>query len=160
VTVLDNGTFDANPADGEFRLNAYQSFGGTALAGLAMGTYTIQETQAPAGYSLDPNVHTVTLTLANPSADAGTFTDVRLFRVIVYTCSENGPTIIPSTVTLTGQSPTTRDTIDGVPSNLAVKGVTMQDLCDLGTVFDQTGKANFGSLDAGTYGPSVVIPKP
>jgi uncharacterized surface anchored protein len=151
---------DDNAAPGEFRLNKYQSLGGSALGGLAMGTYTIQETQAPQGYSLDPNIHTVTLTLANPSADAGTFTDVRLFRMVVYTCSENGPTIIPSTVTLTGQSPATRDTIDGVPSNLAVKGVTMADLCDLGTVFDQTGKANFGSLDANTYGPSVVIPKP
>jgi prealbumin domain-containing protein len=70
VTVADNttaengGTYsgsDANPHLGLFELDKYQSFGGSALGGLALGTYTIQETVPPAGYSLDPFVETVTI---------------------------------------------------------------------------------------------------
>jgi Prealbumin-like fold domain len=65
VSVLDNGPYDANPADGQFTLNAYQMNGGSPLGGLALGTYTIQETQAPAGYTLDGFVETVQITQAN-----------------------------------------------------------------------------------------------
>jgi uncharacterized repeat protein (TIGR01451 family) len=69
VTVSDNGPFDADPTLGKFLLNAYQLFGGSALTGLALGTYTVQETVAPTGYTLDPNVESATLTLAAPNAD-------------------------------------------------------------------------------------------
>jgi uncharacterized repeat protein (TIGR01451 family) len=68
-TVVDNGPFDADPAGGKFLLNAYQMFGGSPLTGLALGTYTIQETVPPTGYTLDPKVLTATLTLAAPNAD-------------------------------------------------------------------------------------------
>src|SRR5262249_48767275 len=52
VSVLDNGPFDADPTPGQFLLNAFQSFGGSALTGLALGTYSVQETVAPTGYTL------------------------------------------------------------------------------------------------------------
>jgi uncharacterized repeat protein (TIGR01451 family) len=75
VTVVDNTGqpgytgFDADPRPGYFQLNAYQSYLGTALGGLAMGTYTVQETVAPAGFTLDPSVKTATLTASAPNAD-------------------------------------------------------------------------------------------
>src|SRR5262245_31410617 len=126
-----------------------------------MGTYTIQETAAPSGWALDTHTATVTLDLSNlptsANPDAGTFVDVRLFRLIVITWSENGPTIIPSTVTLSGRNPATRDTISTVPANLAVLGVTDADIGNIGA---GSGNANYGMLDAGTYNPSVLIPKP
>jgi hypothetical protein len=65
VTVLDNGPFDANPTAGLFELDKYQSFGGSALGGLALGTYTIQETIPPAGFQGDPFVDTITITQNN-----------------------------------------------------------------------------------------------
>jgi prealbumin domain-containing protein len=76
VTVLDNvGQLGYTGADsdataGQFELDKYQSFGGSALAGLALGTYTIQETVAPAGYTLDPFIETITIDQShlNPSA--------------------------------------------------------------------------------------------
>src|SRR5207249_281996 len=67
VDVVDNTGqagytgFDANPAPGLVTLNAYQSFCGSRLGGLALGTYTIQETVAPAGYTLDSHIATATL---------------------------------------------------------------------------------------------------
>jgi uncharacterized repeat protein (TIGR01451 family) len=59
VTVLDNSAPDADPDDGEF-----------LLVGLLLGTYTIEETVPPAGYSGDSFVDTVLLTLAFPDQSA------------------------------------------------------------------------------------------
>jgi uncharacterized surface anchored protein len=167
VSVVDNTGqagytgADSNPAPGEFTLNTFQSFGGSALGGLALGTYTIKETQAPAGYALDNHTATATLDLAHLQNDGTdpqfTFVDVRLFRLIVLTCSETGPSLVTSTVTLNGQNPAARDTIGTVPANLALLGVTEADLCNIGA---GSGNANYGMLDAGTYNPSVLIPKP
>jgi hypothetical protein len=77
VTVVDNttadtgGTYsgvDTDPHAGQFTLSKYQSLGSTALGGLAMGTYTIQETAAPPGFQLDPHPPVaVTLTLNSPN---------------------------------------------------------------------------------------------
>jgi hypothetical protein len=67
VTVVDNTGqagytgADSDPIAGQFELDKYQSFGGSALGGLALGTYTIQETIAPAGYTLDPFIETITI---------------------------------------------------------------------------------------------------
>jgi uncharacterized repeat protein (TIGR01451 family) len=69
VSVLDNGSFDANPANGLLELDAFQSFGGSNLTGLALGTYTVQEITPPAGYTLDPRVLTVTLTQSSLTGD-------------------------------------------------------------------------------------------
>jgi len=156
VTVPDDtdgttaaGDVDRNAAPGEFR-----------LTDLILGMYTIEETQAPAGYAKYNTIGHATLDLSNltasASGDGGTFVNVRLFRMIVITCSETGPALVTSTVTLTGQLPAARDTISSVPLNLAAHGVTEAELCDLGA----GGNANYGMLDAGTYNPSVLIPKP
>jgi uncharacterized surface anchored protein len=59
VTVLDNTAPDADSAAGQF-----------LLQGLKLGTYTIQETVAPVGYTLDPFIDQVILTLANPDGSA------------------------------------------------------------------------------------------
>jgi hypothetical protein len=56
VTVLDNSIPDANSSPGEF-----------LLTGLILGRYTITESIAPPGYSLDSHVETVELTLAIPT---------------------------------------------------------------------------------------------
>jgi uncharacterized repeat protein (TIGR01451 family) len=69
VQVLDNGPFDANSAAGLFELDAYQIFGGSALTGLALGTYTVQEITPPTGYTLDPKVLSTTLTQSHLVGD-------------------------------------------------------------------------------------------
>ena len=50
ITVVDNGANDANPAEGVLE-----------VVGVAFGTYTLVETQAPAGYVADPTPRTVTI---------------------------------------------------------------------------------------------------
>jgi hypothetical protein len=56
IEVLDNDALDEDPDDGEF-----------LLTGLAFGTYTIEEIQAPEDYTIDWNVETVYVTdLDNP----------------------------------------------------------------------------------------------
>src|SRR5262249_45014299 len=69
LRILANSALDADKTDGNFLLNAYQSFGGAALGGLALGTYTVQETVAPSGYNLDPMVLTAKITLGALNAD-------------------------------------------------------------------------------------------
>jgi uncharacterized repeat protein (TIGR01451 family) len=97
VTVLDNGPFDANPANGLFELDAFQSFGGSNLTGLALGTYTIQEITPPSGYTLDPRVLTVTLTQSVVTGDVtGTpFVDTLPNLSIVKTVTANHTVIHP-----------------------------------------------------------------
>jgi hypothetical protein len=71
VTVVDNGPFDADPVLGQFTLKPYQSLNGTLLGGLALGTYTIQETVAPAGFTLDPYIATVVIDQSHLNPPAG-----------------------------------------------------------------------------------------
>jgi hypothetical protein len=52
---------DSDPIAGQFELGKYQSFGGTALGGLALGRYTITETVPFEGFQLDPFVETITI---------------------------------------------------------------------------------------------------
>jgi hypothetical protein len=59
VTVLDNNSPDADPASGQF-----------LLTNLLLGTYTIQETVPPSGFSGDLFVETLVLTLAAPDQSA------------------------------------------------------------------------------------------
>jgi uncharacterized repeat protein (TIGR01451 family) len=96
VSVLDNGPLDADPTPGLFLLNAYQNFGGSALAGLALGTYAVQESVAPAGYTLDPNPQTATLTLAAPNADLSStpFVDTLPHLAITKAVTPGFPTVI------------------------------------------------------------------
>jgi uncharacterized repeat protein (TIGR01451 family) len=88
---------DADPRPGYFQLNAFQNFDGTttALTGLAMGTYTVQEITPPTGYTLDPKVLTATLTLAAPNADltGSAFVDTR--PVLTITKAASSATFVP-----------------------------------------------------------------
>ncbi len=61
LTVVDNGANDADPTAGEIK-----------VINLALGSYTITETVAPAGYSLDPAPRSVTISNANLNATLGT----------------------------------------------------------------------------------------
>src|SRR5262249_41792676 len=96
VSVLDNGPLDADPTPGNILLNAYQVFAGSPLTGLALGSYTVQETVPPTGYTLDPKVLTATLTLASPNADlSGTpFVDTLPTLTITKAVSVGSPTVI------------------------------------------------------------------
>jgi hypothetical protein len=153
VSVLDNAGTDANPADGEF-----------LIEDLVLGTYTVRETAAPAGYHIDnPNAvaagsHTLLdteLEIVEP------FVNSRAFRLIVLTCDDVTEELVVSVVTLDpdgagGAAPIVLDTIDA------------DDLAAFNLLFDQDltegqacnlGGAQFEDLDEGTYVPSVVIPK-
>jgi hypothetical protein len=113
VTVVDNGSFDVNKTNGLFELDAFQSFGGSNLTGLALGTYTIQEITAPPGYTLDPRVLTVTLTQSSLTGDvtATPFVDTLPNLNIVKTVTANQTVIHPGgtasyTITVSNPNPT------------------------------------------------------
>src|SRR5262249_38808951 len=59
VDNVDDTTGDWDGTPGEFKLGA-----------LPLGRYTIQETVAPTGFTLDPFIETIELTLANPDKAA------------------------------------------------------------------------------------------
>src|SRR5262249_37148282 len=92
----DNGPFDADPTPGLFLLRSFQSFAGSPLTGLAMGSYTVKETVPPQGYTLDPKVLSATLTLAAPNADlSGTpFVDTLPHLTITKTVTGGGTTAV------------------------------------------------------------------
>ncbi|HET9564071.1 MAG TPA: SpaA isopeptide-forming pilin-related protein [Mycobacterium sp.] len=141
--VIDNGPFDADPDAGQLQIN-----------NLILGRYTIVETIPPAGYTPDPDTETVELTVANPS-NAGNppvFVNVRLFKLIVITCNQSTNQLVVSVVTLNS---VTKDTIGVVPASLSgtTPAITQANICDI-------GGASYDNLSAGTYVPSVVIPKP
>ncbi len=58
VTVVDNGAGDSDPDAGQLRLNA-----------LFLGSYTVTETVAPAGYVMDTTPRNATLTQGQPNAE-------------------------------------------------------------------------------------------
>ena len=141
--VIDNGPFDADPDAGQLQIN-----------NLILGRYTIVETIPPAGYTPDPDTETVELTVANPSnaANPPVFVNVRLFKLIVITCNQSTNQLVVSVVTLNS---VTKDTIGVVPASLSgtTPAITQANICDI-------GGASYDNLSAGTYVPSVVIPKP
>src|SRR5262249_52265561 len=103
ASVVDNtgqagySGLDVDPRPGYFELDAFQNFDGstTPLTGLAMGTYTVQETTPPTGYTLDPKVLTATLTLASPNADltGSPFVDTR--PTLTITKAASSATVMP-----------------------------------------------------------------
>lgn len=149
VSVIDDdgsdpayAGLDEDPDGGEF-----------LLTGLELGTWTIRETAAPEGYAFDDTViQTVEITLADRTGTAATaFVNERLYKLIVITCNESTNQLVISEVDLAGN---VKDTFGGVPSSWG--DVTEADICGLG---DDAG-AVYGGLDAGTFDPSVTIPKP
>jgi hypothetical protein len=67
VSVTDNDASDTDKSNGHF-----------TVIGLPLGTYTVHETQAPAGYELDPSTKEINVSPANPQAVIGqAFVDSR-----------------------------------------------------------------------------------
>ena len=60
-TVVDNGANDADPVAGQIK-----------VVNLPIGTYSVTETAAPAGYVLDPSAKTFAVTQAAPNATIST----------------------------------------------------------------------------------------
>src|SRR5262249_12876092 len=94
VTVADNGPFDANPADGQFLLKPFQSFLGSALTGLALGTYTVQETVAPAGYNLSNVIQTAVIDQDHLSVVLVPFVDTRPHLTITKNVTGDGTSAV------------------------------------------------------------------
>lgn len=140
LSVTDNDARDVDTVAGQLELE-----------GLVMGTYTVKETAAPAGYSFDPtDVKTALVETLPTDGVPGSgpnqsitvaFVNTQLYKMIVLTCNQVTNELVVSTVTVNGAS---KDTL-GTPPGAS-------DLCSL-------GGASFGDLRAGTYAPSVVIPK-
>jgi hypothetical protein len=73
------------------------------FANLAAGTYTIDETFTPAGYSKDPDLPE-TFTVARGETKNLAYTNPRTFKVIVLVCREADGKLYPSPVTIDGQA--------------------------------------------------------
>lgn len=71
-TVTDNGPLDADPADGALR-----------VTGLQLGDYTLTETRAPEGYTLDPTAHPFTVTTEHTTIDLGPITNTKDSTTVV-----------------------------------------------------------------------------
>ena len=134
LSVTDNASPDVDSDAGELKLDE-----------LVMGTYTVKETAAPAGYSFDPDdVKTAKVETLAPDASIGiAFVNTQLYKMIVLTCNQVTNELVVSTVTLDG---TARDTL-GASTDPAA-----QTLCNL-------EGAKFEDLRKGTHAPSVVVPK-
>src|SRR5439155_17448506 len=94
VGVADNGPFDADPAAGQFLLKPFQSFGGSPLGGLALGSYTVQETVAPPGYNLNPTVQTAVIDQQHLSVVLVPFVDTRPHLTITKTVTGDGTSAV------------------------------------------------------------------
>nr|WP_250649231.1 MULTISPECIES: SpaA isopeptide-forming pilin-related protein [unclassified Actinomyces] len=111
VTVVDNGTGDQDPADGAL-----------SVTGLPWGTYTLEETRAPAGYQRLTSSTTVTVTGASTdlTASAGQ--------------QENRP--VP--VSLSWRKTDGTAALSGSEWSLTGTGIDASAI-DLGTITDCTG---------------------
>lgn len=139
----DYAGLDADPVGGQF-----------LLEGLSLGTWTIRETAAPEGYAFDDEfTQTVELTLENPDGSAeDAFLNERLLKLVIFTCNESTGELVISQVSLElDGTPVVKDTFGAVPAGWTVSEA---DLCAV------TDGAVYGGLDAGTYVPSVLLPKP
>jgi nitrate reductase NapAB chaperone NapD len=173
VSVLDNDTTpgvgeaaDEDPADGEF-----------LMTGLILGTYTVRETAAPAGYhignpdavsagshSLDADPDVLDLEIEDP------FVNLRAFRLIVIGCDDITDLLEETEVWIDLNDDDIVDpgevlnTITVVPPHLDDLGVTEADIC--GTEDDDVdsfpddgiGGASFGGLAPRLYHATMQIP--
>jgi len=149
VSVVDDDGSDPDYAG----LDEDADGGEFLMTGLSLGTWTIRETAAPEGYAFDDELtQTVELTLEDPDGNAETaFVNTRLFKLIVITCNESTNELVISLVDLNGEE---LDTFGTVPASWG--DVSEADICGL----TSADGAVYGGLDAGTYAPTVTIPKP
>jgi hypothetical protein len=136
VTVVDNSAPDVDSTDGEFE-----------MVDLVLGRYTVDETAAPNGYQIDPDVESVDLSIANPNGTAATFVNPALFKVIVLTCNTTTEELVDSTVDLDpGTAGGQKETLTSPPA-----GLTDAQLCAL-------GGASYDELTRGNYDLQVELP--
>ena len=74
IVVVDNGTNDADPADGDF-----------LVEGLAWGDYVLTETKAPTGYDLSTATHDVTINATDLEINLGEIENAPTAGSIVWT---------------------------------------------------------------------------
>ena len=150
VTVLDDSAPDVDSADGDFM-----------LVGLVLGTYTVRETIAPAGYHIDnPNaVNAGSMTTSSPNLEITTpFVNSKAFRLIAFTCDDITHTLVVSTITQNTGGPVVKSTISSAAfAALGWKdanGVPLTEAALCGFP-----GANFGPLNDGTYNVDAKIPE-
>ncbi|MGH3360881.1 MAG: prealbumin-like fold domain-containing protein [Nocardioides sp.] len=138
------------------------------LDGLVLGTYTIKETVAPAGYVIDPDTETVELTLTDP--DGGTtdtdpntlegppiFVNESLYKLLVITCNTADETLVDSTVTLVDGDPSTPNTRETLKANQLPAMGTLTDAQRQALICGLAG-ANYDNLEEDDYQPDVELP--
>jgi len=136
VSVVDNAAPDVDPTDGEFE-----------MVDLVLGRYTVQETDAPDGYQIDPDTETVDITIDNPAGTVGPFVNPALFNIIVLTCNTTTEELVDSTVDLDpGTAGGQKETLTTPPA-----GITEAQLCAL-------GGANYDELTRNNYDLEVELP--
>lgn len=150
TTGADNTTSPLTPG------TASQTF-----INLLPGAYTVTETgttgwdptsatcSASGGASCSTSGNTSgSATLVAGGTVTITFEDTKLFKLIIFTCDTVTETPVVSSVSLAGVA---TSSVSTVPTALANKGVTAQELCGL-------GGSSYDNLPSGSYGPSVTIP--
>ena len=84
--ALAGATFSVSDANGQqIGTITTDSQGYGSMDGLAPGTYYVQEISAPNGYSLDPTIHTVNVSLANTATLSLTNSSVKGYITIIKT---------------------------------------------------------------------------
>ncbi len=102
VAVTDNGTNDADPAEGQL-----------LATGLAWGTYTLRETQAPLGYVLNPTAREVTIDATHLKVSAGSVVNERSTGTLGWNkVDANGATLAGSEWLVTGPDGTQAVVVD------------------------------------------------
>ncbi len=101
------------------------------MDGLVPGTYYVQEISAPSGYSLDPTIHTVNVSLANTATLSLTNSSVKGYITIIKTNADPAK----------GNYPLTGAVFTIYSGSTAVDTVTIAE--------DGTGKSK--ELPLGTY---------
>jgi hypothetical protein len=156
VTVADNGALDADAANGKFR-----------LVGLSLGTYTVRETIAPAGFVADPDTVTVELTPGDTDKTIATaFVNTREVLKITGFGYTNSPTGTPTSGVTSG---TTTFTVNlhnygSATANLTNSSLVVSVVKSAGTVIcngtgtDGLTRAITGTIAAAaTGGPYVLV---
>jgi len=130
--------------------DADNDFGEFRLENLILGTYTIRETVAPAGYALDPDTETVVLNTTTTTGPTNIiFVDPALFKVIVFTCNTSTEQLVLSSV---DESPLVNGGVKDTqaPGSLTAEQETF--ICGL--------EANYDNKPRGNHTYQVTIPKP
>jgi len=126
------------------------------LENLILGRYTITETIAPDGYSLDPDTETVDLTTSatsgqptNGDGSPKPFVDPALFKVIILTCNTSTEKLVVSEV---DEDPGTAGGKKDTQAAGSLSDADQAYLCGL--------DANYDDKTRGTHNYAVTIPKP